>query len=311
MDNMQVLTVAVSSRALFHIGDGDEIFQTQGREAFNAYMREKEHVPLRPGPAFGLVKKLLALNANDGSPRTRVEIILMSRNSTDAGLRVMESVRHYGLPIEQAVFCAGGDRPAYALAMGAHLFLSTSPDDVKMAINAGLAAATMMPSETPEDQCDPTIRIAFDGDSVLFSSEADEVFRAEGLDRFRESEVLNAKIPLGAGPFKGFLEALCLLQKGFSGDTCPVKLALVTARGMPAHARVIHTLRAWGVVVDVAIFAGGKPKGPLLRAFGADVFFDDTHKNVDSGRSHAITSCHVPFGTGHGIVLESPAATVA
>lgn len=303
---MHKLTVAVSSRALFHMEDSDEIFKKKGQAAFNAYMREKEHIPLRPGSAFGLVKKLLALNSHGGIARTHVKIILLSRNSPDAGMRVMESVRHYGLDIEGAVFCAGGDRFRYAKALGAHLFLSTTPADVKTAIDNGVAAATMMPCETPEDQADPTVRIAFDGDSVLFSSEADEVFRAEGLDRFRESEVLNAKIPLGAGPFKGFLEALCQLQKEFPIGNSPLKLALVTARGMPAHARVIHTLRSWGVVVDVAIFAGGAPKGPILQAFGADVFFDDTDKNVDSALSHDITGCHVPYGTGHGIVQEVP-----
>lgn len=301
-----MLTVAVSSRALFHLEDGDEIFATKGQIAFNEYMQSKEQVPLRPGPAFGLVKKLLALNDNDGSPRNRVEVILLSRNSLDAGMRVMESVRHYGLDIEKALFCAGGERFSYAKGMGAHLFLSTTPSDVKAAIDNGLAAATMLPAETAEDQTDTTVRIAFDGDSVLFSSEADEVFRAEGLDRFRESEVQNAKVPLGAGPFKGFLEALCALQATLPiGVDSPLKLALVTARGLPAHARVIHTLRSWGVLVDVAIFCGGAPKGPILRAFGADVFFDDTTKNLDSARMHDITSCHVPYGTGHGIVADS------
>lgn len=300
-----MLTVAVSSRALFHLEDGDEIFATKGQIAFNEYMQSKEQVPLRPGPAFGLVKKLLALNDNDGSPRNRVEVILLSRNSLDAGMRVMESVRHYGLDIERALFCAGGERFSYAKGMGAHLFLSTTPSDVKAAIDNGLAAATMLPAETAEDQTDTTVRIAFDGDSVLFSSEADEVYRAEGLERFRESEVENAKVPLGAGPFKAFLEALCALQATLPvGVDSPLKLALVTARGMPAHARVIHTLRSWGVLVDVAIFCGGAPKGPILRAFGADVFFDDTTKNLDSARMHDITSCHVPYGTGHGIVVD-------
>jgi 5'-nucleotidase len=312
-----MLTVAVSSRALFHLEDGDEIYATKGQIAFNEYMQSKESVPLRPGPAFGLVKKLLALNDNKiGDPRNRVEVILLSRNSLDAGMRVMESVRHYGLDIERAVFCAGGERFSYAQGMGAHLFLSTTPADVKAAIDNGLAAATMLPAETLEAQSDMTVRIAFDGDSVLFSSEADEVFRAEGLDRFRESEMQNAKVPLGAGPFKAFLEALCALQATLPrGVDSPLKLALVTARGMPAHARVIHTLRSWGVLVDVAIFCGGAPKGPILKAFRADVFFDDTTKNLDSARLHDITSCHVPFGSGHGIVaapvVESEAVAAA
>jgi 5'-nucleotidase len=300
-----ILTIAVSSRALFHIEDGDEIYRTQGQEAFNAYMRSKENVPLRPGVAFGLVKKLLALNTNaPDTPRNRVNVILLSRNSPEAGMRVMNSVHHYGLDIECAGFCSGGNRFRYAKAMGAHLFLSANADDVKAAIEHGVAAATMLPRESDEDQCSAEIRIAFDGDSVLFSSEADEIYRAHGLEAFRQDEVQKAGIPLGAGPFKPFLEALCALQTEYPVGAAPLKLALVTARGMPAHARVLHTLRTWGVFLDEAIFCGGAAKGPLLKAFGADVFFDDTRKNIDSAQSHDITSGHVPFGTGEGIVQQ-------
>lgn len=298
-----MLTVAVSSRALFHIEDGDKVFRESGQDEFDAYMRTKEGVPLKRGVAFALVQKLLALNTNTvGSPRNRVEVILLSRNSPDAGMRIMDSVHHYGLDIEKAVFCAGGNRFRYAKGMGAHLFLSANAADVKEAIDNGVAAATMLPRESAEVENDSAIKIAFDGDSVLFSSEADDVYRTRGLDAFREQELEMAAVPLGAGPFKLFLDALCAIQREFPRGESPLKLALVTARGMPAHARVIHTLRSWGVVLDEAIFAGGASKGPLLQAFGADVFFDDTVKNVDSAQLHDIMSGHVPFGTGHGIV---------
>jgi 5'-nucleotidase len=302
-----MLTIAVSSRALFHIEDGDQLFKEKGQDEFDAYMRSKEHDPLRPGVAFGLVKKLLALNTNaKGQPRNRVDVVVLSRNSPDAGLRVMESVHHHGLDIERGVFCSGGNRFRYAKAIGAHLFLSANPQDVAAAIANGVAAATMLPREADAVQSDAEVKIAFDGDSVLFSSEADEIYQAHGLDAFRQGELDNANVPLGAGPFKPFLDALVEIQKEFPAGKAPLKLALVTARGMPSHARVIRTLRSWGVYMDEAIFAGGKPKGPLLRAFGADMFFDDTMKNVDSAHLHDVTSGHVPFGTGHGIVATPP-----
>jgi 5'-nucleotidase len=307
-----MLTIAVSSRTLFQIEDGDKIFREQGQEAFDSYMREKEHVPLRPGVAFGLVKKLLALNTNaPGTPRDRVEVVVLSRNSAEAGLRIIESVIHYGLDIEKTIFCSGGDRFTYARGLGAHLFLSANSDDVKAALDHGVAAATMMPKESAEESETSDIRIAFDGDSVLFSSESDEVYRAHGLEVFRKEEQAKANIPLGAGPFKPFLDALLKLQKQFPKGKCPVKLALVTARGAKAAARVIRTLRSWGVFIDDAVFADGMPKGPLVKAFSADIFFDDTVKNVTSVSDHDITSCHVPYGEGHGIVAPAPAAPSA
>lgn len=301
-----MLRIAVSSRSLFHIEDGNAVFEQEGQEAFNEYMRAKEHVPLRPGAAFHLVRKLLAINKMEVAKSGQlVDVVLLSRNSPDAGMRVLNSIAHYGLDIERAVFSQGGDRFRYAQALGAHLFLSASPRDVKSAIAHGLAAATMLPVEREEAETDDHVRIAFDGDSVLFSSEADECYRERGLDEFRRTELANANVPLGAGPFKGFLQALHNLQLAFPAEQAPVKVALVTARGMPSHGRPLHTLRHWGVRVDEAIFAGGLPKGPLLQAFGADMFFDDTQKNIDSALSCDIPSGHVPFGNGQGIVASN------
>jgi 5'-nucleotidase len=301
-----MLTIAVSSRALFHIEDGNQVFLEQGQEAFDAYMRSKENTPLRPGAAFGLVRKLLALNtSNFPHPRDRVEVVMLSRNSPDAGMRVMNSISHYGLEIERAVFCQGTDRFRYAKALGAHLFLSATPADVKAALNNGVAAATLIPKEGGEYDDQGDIRIAFDGDSVLFSSEADDYYREHGLQKYREEEVARSSQPLGDGPFRPFLQELHALQRAYAGGPCPIRIALVTARGLPAHSRVIHTLRSWGVEVDEGIFAGGAPKGPLLQAYGADIFFDDTMKNIDSANSHDVVSGHVPFGSGHGIVGAS------
>lgn len=304
-----MLTIAVSSRALFHIEDGNDIFESQGQEAFNQYMRSKENVPLRPGAAFPLVKKLLALNSvKSPAPRDRVDVILLSRNSPDAGMRVRNSIEHYGLDIERAVFCQGADRFRYAKALGAHLFLSANPGDVQAAIGHGIAAATILPAEREDTLDESQIRIAFDGDSVLFNSEADDCYRENGLEAFRQHEIEKAHIPLGDGPFKQFLQALHDLQKQFPVEASPVKVGLVTARGMPSDARVLHTLRHWGIHLDEAIFCGGLAKGPLLRAFGADIFFDDTLKNIDSAVSHDVCSGHVPYGSGHGIVAEPVSA---
>ena len=302
-----MLTIAVSSRSLFHIEDGHDIFASKGQAEFDAYMREKEDIPLKPGVAFPLVKKLLALNTHRGHLRDRVDVVLLSRNSPDAGMRVMNSVQHFGLDIERAVFCSGTDRFRYALALGTHLFLSANSDDVRTAIGHGLAAATMFPGERAEDSDSSEVRIAFDGDSVLFSSEADECYRKFGLEAFRRSEAENATIPLGDGPFKRVLMALKELQKQYPAGCAPLKVGLVTARGIPSHGRVIQTLRSWDLYVDEVVFAGGCPKGPLLQAFGADIFFDDTQKNIDSAVSCDITSGHVPFGSGHGIVALSEA----
>lgn len=300
-----MLVIAVSSRSLFHIEDGNHIFETEGQEAFDRYMQEKENVPLRPGVAFPLVSKFLALNSTRGYKRDRVDIVLLSRNSPDAGMRIMNSVEHYGLDIERAVFCAGSDRFRYAKALGAHVFLSANSKDVATAVQNGVAAATMLPTETEGATSETSIRIAFDGDSVLFSSEADECYREHGLEAFRRVESEKVNVPLGEGPFRPFLEALQKLQQQFPARECPVRVGMVTARGMPSHGRPLQTLRHWGVQVDEAIFAGGGPKGPLLKAFRADIFFDDTSKNIESAREHDILSGHVPYGSGHGIVAPA------
>jgi 5'-nucleotidase len=297
-----MLTIAVSSRALFHLENEDIIFSQSGADSFNAYMRANEKVPLIPGVAFDLVKKLLALNTNKlGEPRDKVEVIILSRNSPDAGMRVLDSVHFHGLAIERAWFCNGGNRFRYGKALGVHLFLSTNASDVKQAINYGLAAATLLPKEGRVNSDDGIVRIAFDGDSVLFSSDSDDVYRASGISAFRTGELANADIPLKAGPFKEFLDELCALRQAYPAGEAPLKIALVTARGVPAHARVIRTLRHWGVSIDEIIFAGGSAKGPLLEAFGADAFFDDTVKNIDSGIFYNVLSGHVPFGAGQGL----------
>jgi 5'-nucleotidase len=289
-----MLTIAVSSRALFRMEDSHAIFMSDGANAFDNFQRENEHVTLQPGVAFPLVKKLLALNTHPKGKRDRVEVVLLSRNSPDAGLRVMRSISEYGLDIERALFTQGKDRFRYAKALNTDLFLSVNSDDVRIALENGVAAAAMMP-QSESALLEGDIKIAFDGDSVLFSDVAERVYQEHGLATFQQTEQEQASIPLPDGPFKGLLTALSELQRCFPLGKSPVKIALVTARGIPAQERVLKTLRSWGINIDAAVFCGGLPKGPFLQAFDADIFFDDTMKHCESAASHVATG-HVPSG---------------
>lgn len=288
-----MLTVAVSSRALFNLEDGNEIFEKEGWAAFDAYMRKNEKKPLRPGVALDLVRKLLALNT-PGRQRDKVEVILLSSNTLEAGARVMNSVRSYNLDIERAFFTSGGDRFRLAKAGNVTLFLSTNPAEVRKAIDAGIASARLMPSGPLTGPSDD-IRIAFDGDSVLFDDSAERVNQAEGLQAFQASEQRLAHRPLGAGPFKPVLTALRDIQQSFAGQHCPLRIALVTARGVPAYDRVLRTFRSWKLNVDESYLCGGMPKGPFLEAFGAHLFFDDGLHNIESASQYVLAG-HVPYG---------------
>lgn len=291
------LVVAISSRALFNLDESHQIYEKQGTHAYCQYQIENEDIPLKPGAAYSLVKKLLALNKIQN--QSHVEIILLSRNSSDTGLRIFNSIQHHQLEITRAVFTSGSSPYRYVAPFGANLFLSTSPEDVRKALNAGIAAATILPSNVGESSNKEQLRIAFDGDSVLFSDESERIYKEQGLQAFTENEQQTAKSPLNDGPFKDFLIALNHLQTEFGDDETPIRTALVTARSAPAHERVIRTLRSWGIRIDEAIFLGGMDKGPFLKSFGADIFFDDQEGHCDSAREHVATG-HVP----HGIANE-------
>ena len=222
----------------------------------------------------------------------------MSRNSADTGLRVFNAIKHYGLDITRAAFTKGEATSRYVPAFGAHLFLSADTGDVRRALADGYAAATIVASEVEKPDSDG-LRIAFDGDAVIFSDEAERVFQEQGLDAFAKSEVVAALRPLTGGPFKEFLAGLHRIQADFPEDASPIRTALVTARSAPAHERVIRTLRAWNIRIDEALFLGGLDKGEFLRAFRADIFFDDQRTHVESAMKH-VAACHVP----HGIANE-------
>lgn len=289
------LVVAISSRTLFDLEDSHERFEAEGVEAYSAYQVERENDVLSPGVAFPLVRKLLRLNDCLATPM--VEVILLSRNSADTGLRVFNSIEHHGLAITRAAFTNGESPWRYIAPFGAHLFLSADAQDVAAALRAGYAAAALVPSAVAQTE-DERIRLAFDGDAVLFSDEAERVFRSDGLAAFKASERTSARQPLSGGPFKAFLSALHRLQKAFPAERSPIRTALVTARDAPAHERVIRTLRDWDIRIDEALFLGGMDKTAFLEAFGADVFFDDQQGHVQRAAGR-VTSGHVPHGVAN------------
>jgi 5'-nucleotidase len=296
------LIVAISSRALFDLEESNRVFEEQGIEAYYRYQLEREDQVLEPGIAFALVKKLLALNSRPPA-RPRVEVILLSRNTADTGLRVMHSIERYQLDITRAAFTGGENTYPYVPAFDAHLFLSANPQDVRKALEAGHAAATILPSAVARDSCTAEqareeLRIAFDGDAVVFSDDSERVYKRDGLEAFTAFEVGAAREPLSGGPFKNFLAALHRIQSEYAPEHSPIRTALVTARSAPAHERVVRTLRAWNIRIDEALFLGGLDKGPFLKAFGADIFFDDQRGHVDSALRH-VTAGHVPYGVAN------------
>jgi 5'-nucleotidase len=290
--NAKKLIVAISSRALFDLEDSNQIYETEGTKAYCQYQIDHEDEVLAAGVAYPLVKKLLSIN--DALQSAVVEVILLSRNSADTGLRIFNSIEHHGLGISRAAFTSGQSPFGYIAAFGAHLFLSSNADDVIKALNAGYAAATILESHAGGNGSDE-LRIAFDGDSVLFSDESEQIYQSQGLKAFTDNEKHEARKPLSGGPFKGFLEALHHIQTLFQAEQSPIRTALVTARGAPAHERVVRTLRAWNIRIDEALFLGGMEKGPFLRAFGADIFFDDQQGHCQSASRHVATG-HVPHG---------------
>lgn len=286
------LLVAISSRALFNLDASNTVFEKQGVDSYAQYQIEHENETLQPGIAFSLVQKFLNLNKNDDL----VEVILISRNSADTGLRVFNSIKHYDLNITRAAFSSGKSPYEYIRAFGAHLFLSANPQDVKNALNAGCAAATIIPNKNKQEIAKVgELKIAFDGDAVLFSDEAERIYQQQGLQAFTANEQLTANTPLTGGPFKDFLHRLQLLQGHFDENNCPIRTALVTARQAPAHERVIKTLRTWNIRIDEALFLGGLDKSKFLRAFNADIFFDDQKGHCESASEHVATA-HVPNG---------------
>jgi 5'-nucleotidase len=296
-----VLVIAVSSRTLFDLSEEHEIYLKEGVDQYRSYQLAHEQDILNPGVAFPLVKKLLAIK----HPETQVplvEVVLVSRNNGDTGLRIFNSIQHHNLNIQRAAFSNGKSPYAYLKAFGAHLFLSAHNRDVELALKAGYASAHLLTRKLDQDSLaheKSQVRIAFEGDAVLFSDESEKIYKQGGLDAFRANELKQAEVPLSGGPFKPFLQALHQLQSLFKVDETPVRTALVTARSAPSHKRVILTLRKWGIRIDEALFLGGLDKSEFLKAFKADIFFDDQLIHIKSASKHQLTSGHVPHGVAN------------
>ena len=294
---MNKLVVAISSSALFDLSESDRVYREEGVVAYAEHQITREQDPLAPGDAFHLVRKLLEIN-DQLNKFERVEVILLSRNTADTGLRVFKSIEYHQLSIRRAAFTGGSVPYKYMRPFGCQLFLSTNQQDVIEALDSGMAAASILSGPRLLDP-DSELRFAFDGDAVLFSDEAERVYQEKGLDDFIAQERTSANEPLMGGPLKPFLLALHKLQAEFGEDECPIRTALVTARSAPAHERVIRTLRSWGIRLNESLFLGGMEKAEFLGTYNADVFFDDQAEHCQQA-SQLVPTGHVP----HGITNE-------
>jgi len=278
------LVVAISSRALFDFEEENQVFEENDDRAYRALQLERLDTPAKPGVAFSLVRKLLAFNGDpeQGGSAQRVEVVILSRNDPVSGMRVFRSAQHYGLPIQRGAFTRGHPPWRYLRPLNANLFLSAHLSDVRSALEAGVPAAQVYPHSARATDAHPhEVRVAFDGDAVLFSDEAERVYQDQGLDAFQAHERDKAAQPLSEGPFKPLLAALHRLQQEGT-PAMRIRTALVTARSAPAHERAIRTLMDWNVEVDEAMFLGGLAKGDFLREFEPDFFFDDQAGHCES-----------------------------
>lgn len=288
------LVVGISSRALFDLEKENKIFEEDGLKAYSEYQIEHENDPLLPGTAFPLIKALQQLNTDE---KYLTEIIVMSKNSADTSLRVFNSIEHYGLNISRAALVSGAPISPYLSAFKTDLFLSANESDVQEAINANIASGIICSHENlpiDAEQEIGQIRIAFDGDAVIFSDEAERIYQEQGLQAFAEHEHKNAQNPLPEGPFAKLLKTLSYIQNEYPENESPIRTALVTARNAPAHERVVRTLRAWDVRIDEAFFLGGIQKSEILKAFGANIFFDDQTVHTEPA-SKLVPSARVPY----------------
>jgi 5'-nucleotidase len=300
-DLSNYLVIGVSSRALFDLSKENEIYEKDGLEAYCRYQLEHENDVLKPGAGFALINSMLRINQIDASTR-RTEVVIVSRNSADTSLRISNSIDHYDLDITRAAFTGGEPVAKYLNAFDVDLFLSATEEDVQAAVESNVASGLIYdgPSSNPQNPLEQ-IRIAFDGDAVLFSEESEMIYQHEGLEAFIEHEKLNAEKPLPEGPFAKLLKTLSFLQFDLNSNNqneiSPIRTALVTARNSPAHERVIRTLRTWNVRIDETFFLGGVSKDRILASFSPHIFFDDQHQHCDAA-SKLVPTARVPYKKG-------------
>lgn len=298
-DRAGKLVIAIASSALFHLEDSDRIFREQGVESYRRYQRENEDVVLQPGIAFPFIRRLLALNLPDDAP---IEVVLLSRNDPDTGLRVMNSIEAHKLGIQRAAFVKGNQPQRYIGAFDANLFLSANEQDVRAALSSGNPAGLVLPSLSDDDGVDAELRIAFDFDGVLADDASELIYREGGLDVFQDHERRNASIASERGPLHSLFQKIAHLQQrdkqraSEDPSYAPrVRIAIITARGAPAHKRVVTSLRAWGVEVDETFFLCGLNKTPILKVFRPHLFFDDQQVHLREA-AQVVPCVHVPFG---------------
>ncbi|WP_196892782.1 5'-nucleotidase [Aureivirga marina] len=297
VDFSDILVIGVSSRALFDLEEENSVFEKEGIEGYRKYQQEKENDSLKPGTAFILVKSLLELN-NQADKRI-VEVVVMSRNSPETGVRMLNSINEHKLDITRVALSGGEPLSPYIDAYDVDLFLSKDVKDVQTVIDSrACAAATIYDPPTEFDPSDNRVKIAFDADAVLFSEDSEYRYKTEGIDAFHKFESEHVDEPLKEGPFAKLLIKLSKIQEHLPTtiELTPLRLSIVTARNAPSHMRVIKTLRKWRVYVDEAHFLGGLSKDKVLKAFGAHIFFDDqeTHLNATS---KVVPSGKVPYSS--------------
>ncbi len=287
------LVIAISSRALFNLEDENKIFEEKGLNEYYKYQIENEDLLPKKGTGFRLVKNLLRINA-DFPNNKQVEVIIMSRNNSATSLRITKSIEKYKLDIARSAWSGGSDISKYLKPFKVDLFLSANEKDVQDAINEGIAAARILPYENEEDEFSSQVKIAFDGDAVLFSEESEIIYKTQGLEAFIKYEKQNALSPMKTGPFAQLLRVISNIQAKYNEEQTPIRTALITARNSPAHERVIRTLSQWGVRLDEAFFLGGVDKYEVVKAFGADIFFDDQDVHLEN-TSKVTPSAKVPY----------------
>jgi 5'-nucleotidase len=280
------MVVAVSSRALFDLEEENKIFEEKGLDEYYKYQLNNEDKPLNKGTGYRLVENLLKINQHFDSKHKQVEVIILSKNNAATSLRITNAINTYNLDITRSGWTSGADISTYLKAYKVDLFLSADDNDVINAIHNGIAAAKILPSnETIRNSQRDQVRIAFDGDAVLFAQDSELIYKKYGLDAFIEHEKKNKDNPMKKGPFAKLLLTIASLQKKFVGEESPIRTALVTARSAPTHERVIKTLNVWGVRIDEAFFLGGSEKSEILQAFGADIFFDDQDIHLELSKA--------------------------
>ncbi|MEA3419807.1 MAG: 5'-nucleotidase [Campylobacterota bacterium] len=289
------MVIAISSRALFDLEKENQIFDENGLEAYYQYQLENENNLLHVGTAYRFVKNFLKIN--NAFDDKLIEVIILSRNNAATGLRILHSIDRYDLDIQRAGWTGGAPISRYLKAFKVDLFLSAHEEDVQEAINAGIAAGRILPYSVQGEEGSHEVRIAFDGDAVLFSEESEKIYQQEGLEAFLAHERANAKNPMSEGPFAKLLKVISNIQENFPREQSPIKTALITARNSTAQERVIRTLNAWDVRIDEAFYLGGVEKTEVVKAFGADIFFDDQDVHLE-GTAKETPSAKVPYKQG-------------